>query len=123
METDIENLALEIEASGGVIDDGQAKRVCKLFEAANPDIKAKPEDLASTEMALHLTDLIVPGWTIQLRGKAIEPDGHWSCTLRSSGSRDSDEYIGRGQAPTLTSAILAATLRVIAFQLQRRPTG
>lgn len=123
METDIETLASEIEASGGAIGERQATRICSFAAALNTGIDVTPEDLASTEMVLHLTDLVVPGWTIQLRGKAIEPDGHWSCTLRSSGSRDNDEYIGRGQAPNLTSAILAATLRVIAFQLQKRRTG
>ena len=55
----------------------------------------------------------------QLRGKAMEPDGHWRCTLRESASRDSDEFIGDGKGADLSSAILAAILRVIEFQAQR----
>ena len=73
-------------------------------------------DLADTDEVLHLVDQILPDWTISMTGKAREPNGHWTCTLRESSWRDSDSMIGIGRAPEPHRALLAAMLRVMALQ-------
>lgn len=65
-----------------------------------------------TAAALHLVDQCIPGWTISLTGKAVEPDGHWRCTLREGTARDNDEFIGTGRGPTAAQAIAAALIHV-----------
>ncbi|RVT86966.1 hypothetical protein DXV76_02425 [Rhodobacteraceae bacterium CCMM004] len=71
------------------------------------DLSHVPEgDL--TDAALHLIDVCLPGWTIALRGKAHEPDGHWRCSLREGSSRDNDMLIGHGKGPTVGLALADA---------------
>ena len=64
------------------------------------------------EEVLHLVDLAVPGWTIQLTGKAREPDGHWRCSLRETRGKDEDEVVGVGSGPAVGLALLEALLDV-----------
>ncbi len=73
-------------------------------------------DLGGTDEVLHLVDQILPDWTISMTGKAREPNGHWTCTLRESSWRDSNSVIGIGRAPEPHRALLAAMLRVMALQ-------
>ena len=73
-------------------------------------------DLDSTDRILALVYEALPGWTVSVKGKAWRPNGHWTCSLRKTSSRDSDEYLGLGRAPTLPHALLAALLRVIGQQ-------
>ncbi len=71
-------------------------------------------DLDSTDRILELIYAMLPGWTVSVKGKAWQPNGHWTCSLRKTSSRDSDEYIGIGRGPTLPHSLLAALLRVVA---------
>ena len=48
-----------------------------------------------------------------MKGKAWMPNGHWTCSLRKTSSRDNDEYVGVGRGPTLPHALLAALFRVL----------
>jgi hypothetical protein len=64
------------------------------------------------EDALHLVDRCLPGWTIQLTGKALEPDGHWRCSLRESRGSDEDDVIGLGSGRLVAVALLQALLHV-----------
>ena len=48
---------------------------------------------------LHLIDMALPGWSIQLTGKATEPDGHWRCSLRETRGSDEIEIVGLGDRP------------------------
>ena len=68
---------------------------------------------ASTDDALALVQACLPGWTIDLHGKALAPDGHWRCTLRESSSRDNDAFIGVGQGPSVGQSLLIALLRLV----------
>lgn len=61
---------------------------------------------------LHAVDLCLPGWTIQLTGKASEPDGHWRCSLRETRGSDEIEVIGLGSGPVVEVALLEAFLHV-----------
>ena len=63
---------------------------------------------------LHAIDLCLPGWTIQLTGKAQEPDGHWRCSLRETRGSDEVEVIGIGTGRVVDLALLEALLHVAA---------
>lgn len=76
-------------------------------------------DLASTDYVLHLIDKLTPGWTILLKGKAFEKDGHWGCSIRPSETRDEAEFIGHAHGPDLSNALIGALLRVIAYRTKR----
>jgi hypothetical protein len=65
---------------------------------------------------LHAVDLCLPGWTIQLTGKATEPDGHWRCSLRETRGSDEIEGIGLGSGPKVEVAIVLALLDVAALK-------
>lgn len=61
---------------------------------------------------LHAIDLCLPGWTIQLTGKAVEPDGHWRCSLRETRGSDEVEVIGLGSGRVVEVALMEALLDV-----------
>jgi hypothetical protein len=61
---------------------------------------------------LHMVDACLPGWTIQLTGKASEPDGHWRCSLRETRGSDEVEIIGLGAGRQVDLALLEALLHV-----------
>jgi hypothetical protein len=61
---------------------------------------------------LHAVDVCLPGWTIQLTGKATEPDGHWRCSLRETRGSDEIEGIGLGAGPRVEVALILALLDV-----------
>lgn len=61
---------------------------------------------------LHAVDRCLPGWTIQLTGKAQEPDGHWRCSLRETRGSDEVEVIGLGTGRVVEVALLEALLHV-----------
>jgi hypothetical protein len=105
-----------IEAEETQLTNVDVAPVLEAIRKVRPDLAVTDAELRSVEKLLHFVDRVVPGWNILLRGKALEPDGHWICTLRESVSRDSDEYIGIGKGASLSSAILAAILRVIEYQ-------
>ena len=68
--------------------------------------------LEATDEVLRLVDIILPDWSITLKGFANEANGRWTCTLREGGVLDNDEVIGVGSAPNLPLAIIAALLKV-----------
>jgi hypothetical protein len=72
--------------------------------------------LCSTDAALHVADGAIPGWEISLRGMALEPHGHWHCSLRETSATDDDAEIGFGEAPSLPRALIAALLRIAAMR-------
>lgn len=70
------------------------------------------ERLGTTDQAMLVADAAYPNWSIHVRGRANDRDGHWHCTLRENDSRDSDAAIGFGRSPVLGQAVLAAVLRL-----------
>lgn len=112
-ENDLLDLADRIEAAL-TIDEALASDA--LQELARLDAPAKgmtKSDLDSVDRILALIYAVLPGWTVSVKGKTWQPNGHWVCSLRKSSSRDSDEFIGVGNAPTLAHAALGALLRVV----------
>lgn len=113
----VEELARRIEAAGA-LDTGIASAAAASIAALSPTAAAAGIDagrLSSAETVLHLLDRALPGWSIHLEGTAHEPDGHWSCRLRSTGLRDNDEFIGHGKGPGIANALLSALLRTLAY--------
>lgn len=68
--------------------------------------------LEPVEELLHWTDRALPGWSIQLTGKAMHPDGHWRCSLRETRGSDEIENVGIGAGPVVALALLGALLDV-----------
>lgn len=68
--------------------------------------------LNHTDDAILIADHAFPNWTVHIRGRTNQKDGHWRCTMRENDSRDSDAYIGTGKSPVLSQAILAAIMRL-----------
>ncbi len=83
--------------------------LCRVFPNAPEAVGVTSEPV---EEVLHLVDIFLPGWTIQLIGKAMEPDGHWRCSLRVSRGTDEDEMIGLGTGAVVGLALLDALLHV-----------
>ncbi|MDP3264669.1 MAG: hypothetical protein U1E06_07170 [Tabrizicola sp.] len=112
IKSDIERLIHEVESSA-TLDHASFSRSVEALRHVFPDAAialAATTDLV--EQVLHLIDAILPAWTIQLTGKAMEPDGHWRCSLRETRGRDEDEVIGLGSGAVVGLALLAALLRV-----------
>jgi len=72
--------------------------------------------VATTDHAMLIADDAYPDWSVHIRGRANDKDGHWRCTLRENDSHDSDAAIGVGRAPVLAQAILAAVIRLAMVQ-------
>ncbi len=107
-------LADRIEAAL-TIDEGLAAEALHQIRTLNAsdagDFTAA--DLDSTDRILTIVYGSLPGWTVSLKGKTWQPNGHWVCSLRKTSSRDSDEYVGVGRAATMPHALMGAFLRVI----------
>ena len=82
-----------------------------------PQVNLPPADRVGTaDQAILIADEAYPNWTVHIRGRANDRDGHWRCTLRENDSRDSDAAIGVGRSPVLGQAILAAVMRLAMAQ-------
>ncbi|MEJ8561972.1 hypothetical protein QTO30_12605 [Yoonia sp. GPGPB17] len=82
-----------------------------------PDLALRSTDqVRATDEAILIADEAYPNWSIHIRGRANDRDGHWHCTLRENDSRDSDAAIGMGRSPVLGQAILAAVMRLAKLQ-------
>lgn len=122
MAVDFTTLAAEVESQGAV-GAGQARDLVAALRGLFPKATIDPSTLGSTDALLHLTDRVAPGSDIHLRGMAVEPNGHWSCVIRRSDARDNDEFVASGKGPTLSAAILIATLRLIGYKAANGQLG
>ena len=110
--SEIEELKKRVETASALDGELLAKTaalVLRVFPKAPPSLD---ETLNSVEEVLHLIDTILPAWTIQLTGKAMEPHGHWRCSLRESRASDEDEMIGLGTGAVVGLALVDALLHV-----------
>lgn len=96
-----------------VLSDEVVERAAVLVRRVFPKM---PEPVAGrgdhVGQLLHMVDVCLPGWTIQLTGKASEPDGHWRCSLRETRGSDEVEVIGLGMGRIVEVALLEALLHV-----------
>lgn len=113
-ELDILIKELETDRDMSIADfDGVAHAIGFLL----PDVALPGADLlGTTDQAILIADDAYPNWSIHIRGRANDADGHWRCTLRESDSRDSDAAIGTGRSPVLGQAMLAAVIRLAMAQ-------
>lgn len=82
-----------------------------------PDVALPTADhIRKTDQIILVADEAYPNWSIHIRGRANDTDGHWRCTLRENDSRDSDAVIGSGRSPVLGQAVLAAVIRLAMAQ-------
>lgn len=117
-----EELAGKVESKltlSGPLAEDVADAISRFLPESPAGVAVKAADLASTDYVLHLIDRVMPGWTIHLRGKAIEPDGHWQCSLRPTDARDEAEFIGHASGPDLSNSLVGALLRVLAYETRR----
>lgn len=114
MDKKLAALADEIEAALQ-LEQELAERAVATINAMTRTQAFTTSDLDSTDKVLSLIYAVKPGWSVNARGKARMPNGHWRCTLRKSSSRDNDEFIGIGRGPTLPHSLLASLLRVQAL--------
>lgn len=82
-----------------------------------PEVTLPSADrIGTTDQAILVADEAYPNWSVHIRGRANDADGHWRCTLRESDSHDSDAAIGTGRSPVLGQAVLAAVIRLAMAQ-------
>ena len=113
MDQKLAALAEEVEASLTLQEHLAERVIGALADRVTQAIE--PGDLDSTDKVLALIYVLKPGWSVQLRGTAREPNGHWRCTLRRSSEKDNDEYMGIARGPTLPHALLAALLKALSY--------
>ncbi len=93
-----------------------AEEVATVISAAFPEAASRiiPDAalLSSTDAAIRVLDGALPAWDIAIKGMALEPNGHWHCTLRRTSASSDDAFMGIGEAPSLPRALIAAVLRV-----------
>lgn len=112
-------LAEKVEAADEVstaLVSQAAEALVAAFPAAAGRAVPDAALLGSTDAALRVVDAALPAWEISLKGVALEPDGHWHCTLRETSATDDDAVIGFGVAPSLPRALIAALLRIAAMR-------
>ncbi|MGG7643494.1 hypothetical protein ACQ5SP_01620 [Rhodovulum sp. YNF3179] len=101
-----------------MLDAERGEAIIAALRAAAPEIDPQgtltPDRLLSTDAVIDLVDRVLPGWAISMDGTASRSHGHWTCTLRMSGVRDNDAYLGVGHGPRLPLVLLAALLRATA---------
>jgi hypothetical protein len=124
----LEELAKNVEADQMLAGElaSEVADAINSFISLQPDLPAQvgaktvtAADLESTHRVLELVNRVTPGWTIILRGKAFEPDGHWTCSLRPSDINDDAELIGYAKGPDISNTLVATLLRVLARLTQK----
>lgn len=110
--TDIQSVLHRVKTAtavdGGLLSDAAAV-VRRVFPAV-PGVLPKATE--PVEDVLQLIDVALPSWSINLTGKAMQPDGHWRCSLRETRGSDEIEMVGLGSGPVVALALLEALLNV-----------
>lgn len=76
--------------------------------------------LGSVDSVMLLVDHALPGWAVKMSGVASENNGHWMCSLRQSEVRDSDAFLGLGNGPVLSNALISALLKALIYSSKFR---
>ncbi len=110
--TDILN-AMQRVKGASALDATLLSEASTVIRRVFPAVPAlSPRGAEPVEDVLHLIDLALPSWSINLTGKAAEPDGHWRCSLRETRGSDEIELVGLGAGPVVALALLEALLSV-----------
>ncbi len=103
--------------------DGVIGALDFLLDDKTPRNVATPLRVGTTDGAMLIADAAYPNWSVHIRGRANDKDGHWHCVLREDDARDSDAAIGSGRSPVLAQAILAAVLRLSMTLSKKAPSA
>lgn len=110
--TDILNVMQQVK-SAAALDGALLADAAGVVRRVFPSVPALSGPTTEPlEEVLHLVDLALPGWSIQLTGKAMEPNGHWRCSLRETRGSDEIYVVGIGTGPVAALALLEALLNV-----------
>jgi hypothetical protein len=110
--TDILNVIQRVKGAKA-LDAALLAEVASVVRRVFPAVPALSQTGAEpVEEVLHLIDLALPSWSINLTGKATEPDGHWRCSLRETRGSDEIEVVGLGSGPVVALALVEALLSV-----------
>lgn len=110
--TDILNVIQRVKGTSS-LDSALLAEATDVVRRAFPSVPVLSQPaLEPLEEVLHLVDRALPGWSIQLNGKATEPNGHWRCSLRETRGSDDIEVVGLGTSPVVALALLEALLDV-----------
>lgn len=117
--TDIQNVMQRVKGASA-LDGALLAEASDALRRVFPSLPVQSQSaLEPVETVLHLIDMALPGWSIQMTGKATEPDGHWRCSLRETRGSDEIEIVGLGAGPGVAQALLEALLDVALQKLQR----
>lgn len=94
--------------------DGVAHALAYVLPDAVGETKTLAQRIGTTDGAILIADHAYPNWSVHIRGRANDKDGHWRCSLREGDVRDNDAVMGAGRSPVLAQAILAAVFRLTA---------
>lgn len=123
---EIDHLITQLETRGDLSQaefDGVIGALRFLLGDKLPPAVATPARIASTDNAMIVADEVYPNWSVHIRGRANDRDGHWHCTLRENDVRDNDRAIGTGRSPVLGQAVLAALLRLSMMLSTAKPSA
>jgi hypothetical protein len=110
--TDILKLMERVKGAAA-FDGAMLAEAAEAVRSIFPAVPAlAPTAAEPVEALLHMIDLALPGWSIQLTGKATEPNGHWRCSLRETRGSDEIDVVGIGTGPVVALALLVALLSV-----------
>jgi hypothetical protein len=110
--TDILSVQQRIKTAAA-LDAGLLSDAAAVVRRVFPAVPAVlPKGAEPVEVVLQLIDAALPSWSINLTGKAMQPDGHWRCSLRETRGSDEIEMVGLGSGPVVALALLEALLSV-----------
>ena len=110
--TDILNVIQRVKGASA-LDAALLAEAAAVVRKVFPSVPALSQPVIEpVEEVLHLVDMALPGWSIQMTGKAMEPNGHWRCSVRETRGSDEIEIVGLGTGPVVALALLEALLGV-----------
>jgi hypothetical protein len=106
----IQNVTHRVKGASA-LDDALLAEAAEVVRRVFPSVPVLSTPVKEpVEAVLHMIDLALPGWSIQLTGKAMQPDGHWRCSVRETRGSDEIEIVGLGTGPVVALALLEALL-------------
>ena len=118
MRKDFESLARSVEEADR-LDKETVSMLSEVLESylagSGKSSETGVSEVVSSDDVIHLVDETIPGWSIHIKGKALEPNGHWHCNLRRTDSHDDNDFIALGKGPVLANVLLATLMRALAY--------
>lgn len=114
---DLSGIARDLEAATAA-EARQVIEAIAALAAVFPDggatAELDPAVLESSDILLDIIARALPGWSVEVDGAALSPNGHWRCALSPANGAPDDGYLATGRGPTLPHALLVALLNAMA---------